>query len=45
MDFLPQELKDKKYYVPTELGYEQKITQWLDFLEKVKAEYLEKKGE
>jgi len=30
--YLPDELVDKKYYVPSENGYEKKIKQWLDYL-------------
>ena len=29
MQFLPNEIKDKKYYVPSENGYERKIREWM----------------
>lgn len=35
MQFLPDEVKDAVYYDPTEMGYEAKIKQWLDFLKQV----------
>jgi putative ATPase len=32
--YLPDELVGKKYYNPTQNGYERKINAWLDFLNK-----------
>ena len=32
--YLPDELLDRKYYVPSENGYEKKIKEWLEFLKK-----------
>jgi putative ATPase len=34
--YLPEELKDRKYYHPSENGYEQKIQERLNRLRKVK---------
>ncbi|HHT24144.1 MAG TPA: replication-associated recombination protein A [Clostridiaceae bacterium] len=33
MQFLPDEIKDQKYYQPSEQGYEAKIKKWLEFLD------------
>lgn len=33
MQFLPDEIKDEKYYHPSEQGYEAKIRKWLEFLD------------
>lgn len=33
MNYLPEELNDRVYYKPGNLGYESKIKQWLDFLD------------
>ncbi len=30
--YLPDEVKNQKYYIPSENGYEKKIKQWLNFL-------------
>lgn len=30
--YLPDELKDRSYYIPTENGYEKNIKKWLEFL-------------
>jgi len=30
--YLPDEVKNQKYYIPSENGYEKKIRQWLNFL-------------
>ena len=32
--YLPDELVDKQYYVPSENGYEKNIAEWLKFLKK-----------
>ncbi|MGB4609743.1 MAG: replication-associated recombination protein A [Saccharofermentanales bacterium] len=33
MQFLPEQIKNNKYYQPSEQGYEAKIKSWLEFLE------------
>lgn len=33
MQFLPDEIKDEIFYEPTQMGYEQKIQKWLEFLD------------
>lgn len=35
MQFLPDKIKDKVFYQSTNMGYEQKIQKWLDFLSKL----------
>lgn len=32
--YLPDELKERQYYKPTENGYEKKINSWMDFIRK-----------
>lgn len=38
-DYLPDELKGKQFYFPTEQGQEKKIKEWLKFLWKSKKKY------
>lgn len=33
-DFLPEEIKDEKFYEPTEMGFEKRIKEFLDWLKK-----------
>lgn len=30
--YLPDEIKDKKYYVPTDIGYEKKVAEYLKWV-------------
>jgi putative ATPase len=38
-DYLPNELKNKQFYFPTENGQEKRLKEWLKFLWKTKKNY------